>query len=150
MNRKRYHQINILLPMIIILVLVCAVVIAGIVWKRSGKQELQGEKVLTQSSLADATKEAGNTGDAAAAESADTAKEVKEDPSEHTDAGDTTSVDERAQAILDDMSLEEKVGQLFIARCPRNRRRRRRRNITWRLYLICTEGKTPEEVSVDI
>ncbi len=153
MNRKRYHQINILLAMIIILVLVCAVVLAGIVWKRSGKQELQGENVLTQSSLAVDTKEAGNTGDAAAAESADTAKEVKEDPSEHADAGDSTSVDEQAQAILDNMSLEEKVGQLFIARCPEEQAAQKAAEYHLGGYILFArdfEGKTPEEVSVDI
>lgn len=31
---------------------------------------------------------------------------------------EANSVQERAQAVLDGMSIEEKVGQLFIARCP--------------------------------
>ena len=32
--------------------------------------------------------------------------------------GSAPSVEERAQALLDEMTLEEKVGQMFIARCP--------------------------------
>lgn len=64
-----------------------------------------------------------------------------------------STLEEQAQAILTEMSLEEKVGQMFIARCPEEEAVKRAADLYLGGYILFArdfEGKTKEQVTAEI
>lgn len=62
-------------------------------------------------------------------------------------------ISDKAKKILASMTLEEKVGQLFVVRCPREHAAediKKYRFGGYTLYAVDFENKTPEEVKKDI
>lgn len=132
MSNRRYHQKNILPPMIVMIAAVCVAAVVGFVWNPNGKRGMQTEEVPTTQVLAES--------DAA-------------EPTDGTDSSAPMSVEAQAQAILDGMSLEEKAGQMFIARCPEEQAAEKAAEYRLGGYILFArdfEGKTPEEVTANI
>lgn len=154
MSSKRYHQINLLPPIIGILAVVCVVAAAGFVGNQNGKQkrdkaemepqtQAQAESNLDQS-LADA--DGANRGGGADASGASESSDASAEPAPMTAGA-------RAQAILEGMSLEEKVSQMFIARCPEEQAAQKAAEYQLGGYILFArdfDGKTPEEASSNI
>lgn len=138
MRKKRYHQFNLLPPMLGILGVICvvaAVVFAGYPGGEPGE--------TTKELVTEAAKEDGM-------EDFVTGREQKEKGQAEQSEGETQ---ELAQILLDQMSLEEKVGQMFIARCPQEFAVPKVEEYHLGGYILFArdfEGKTPEEVITGI
>ena len=96
----------------VLLIALCAGALQ--VWRAATSELPPGGQASTSDEEApDASQEAGTSGEAAGAaeepEGSDAAGEQAEEPD---------PIAARAQELLDGMTLEEKVGQMFIARCP--------------------------------
>lgn len=76
-----------------------------------------------------------------------------DEASEPSGSGGGQSVPERASAILSGMSVEEKVGQMFIARCPQSDAAQKAADYHLGGYILFGrdfQGKTKEQVISDI
>ena len=96
----------------VLLIALCAGALQ--VWRAAtGELPPGGQASTSDEEAPDASQEAGTSGEAAGAaeepEGSDAAGEQAEEPD---------PIAARAQELLDGMTLEEKVGQMFIARCP--------------------------------
>ena len=96
----------------VLLIALCAGALQ--VWRAAtGELPPGGQASISGEEAPDASQEAGTSGEAAGAaeepEGSDAAGEQAEEPD---------PIAARAQELLDGMTLEEKVGQMFIARCP--------------------------------
>ena len=96
----------------VLLIALCAGALQ--VWRAAtGELPPGGQASTSDEEAPDASQEAGTSGEAAGAaeepEGSDAAGEQAEEPD---------PIAARAKELLDGMTLEEKVGQMFIARCP--------------------------------
>ena len=96
----------------VLLIALCAGALQ--VWRAAtGELPPGGQASTSDEEAPDASQEAGTSGEAAGAaeepEGSDAAGEQAEEPD---------PIAARAQELLDGMTLEEKVGQMFMARCP--------------------------------
>lgn len=78
---------------------------------------------------------------------------AQESEQEEEDFAEEKLLEARAREILEEMTLEEKVGQMFIARCPAGEAASEARQYHLGGYILFArdfEGKTPEAVQADI
>ena len=131
----------------VLLIALCAGALQ--VWRAATGELLPGGQASTSDEEApDASQEAGTSGEAAGAaeepEGSDAAGEQAEEPD---------PIAARAQELLDGMTLEEKVGQMFIARCPETDAAQLAADYHLGGYILFGrdfKDKTAEQVTTDI
>ena len=125
----------------VLLIALCAGALQ--VWRAAtGELPPGGQASTSDEEAPDASQEAGTSGETAGAaeepEGSDAAGEQAEEPD---------PIAARAQELLDGMTLEEKVGQMFIARCPETDAAQLAGYI---LFGRDFKDKTAEQVTTDI
>ena len=138
----------------VLLIALCAGVCDGMgygdqVWRAAtGELPPGGQASTSDEEAPDASQEAGTSGEAAGAaeeaEGPDAAGEQAEEPD---------PIAARAQELLDGMTLEEKVGQMFIARCPETDAAQLAADYHLGGYILFGrdfKDKTAEQVTTDI
>lgn len=131
----------------VLLIALCAGALQ--VWRAATSELPPGGQASTSDEEApDASQEAGTSGEAAGAaeepEGSDAAGEQAEEPD---------PIAARAQELLDGMTLEEKVGQMFIARCPETDAAQLAADYHLGGYILFGrdfKDKTAEQVTTDI
>ena len=131
----------------VLLIALCAGALQ--VWRAATGELPPGGQASTSGEEApDASQEAGTSGEAAGAaeeaEGPDAAGEQAEEPD---------PIAARAQELLDGMTLEEKVGQMFIARCPETDAAQLAADYHLGGYILFGrdfKDKTAEQVTTDI
>ena len=131
----------------VLLIALCAGALQ--VWRAAtGELPPGGQASTSDEEAPDASQEAGTSGEAAGAaeepEGPDAAGEQAEEPD---------PIAARAQEILDGMTLEEKVGQMFIARCPETDAAQLAADYHLGGYILFGrdfKDKTAEQVTTDI
>ena len=131
----------------VLLIALCAGALQ--VWRAAtGELPPGGQASTSDEEAPDASQEAGTSGEAAGAaeepEGSDAAGEQAEEPD---------PIAARAQELLDGMTLEEKVGQMFIARCPETDAAQLAANYHLGGYILFGrdfKDKTAEQVTTDI
>ena len=131
----------------VLLIALCAGALQ--VWRAAtGELPPGGQASTSDEEAPDASQEAGTSGEAAGAaeepEGSDAAGEQAEEPD---------PIAARAQEILDGMTLEEKVGQMFIARCPETDAAQLAADYHLGGYILFGrdfKDKTAEQVTTDI
>ena len=131
----------------VLLIALCAGALQ--VWRAAtGELPPGGQASTSDEEAPDASQEAGTSGEAAGAaeepEGAGAAGEQAEEPD---------PIAARAQEILDGMTLEEKVGQMFIARCPETDAAQLAADYHLGGYILFGrdfKDKTAEQVTTDI
>ena len=131
----------------VLLIALCAGALQ--VWRAAtGELPPGGQASTSDEEAPDASQEAGTSGEAAGAaeepEGSDAAGEQAEEPD---------PIAARAQELLDGMTLEEKVGQMFIARCPETDAAQLAADYHLGGYILFGrdfKDKTAEQVTADI
>lgn len=131
----------------VLLIALCAGALQ--VWRAAtGELPPGGQASTSDEEAPDASQEAGTSGEAAGAaeeaEGPDAAGEQAEEPD---------PIAARAQELLDGMTLEEKVGQMFIARCPETDAAQLAADYHLGGYILFGrdfKDKTAEQVTTDI
>ena len=131
----------------VLLIALCAGALQ--VWRAAtGELPPGGQASTSDEEAPDASQEAGTSGEAAGAaeepEGSDAAGEQAEEPD---------PIAARAQELLDGMTLEEKVGQMFIARCPETDAAQLAADYHLGGYILFGrdfKDKTAEQVTTDI
>ena len=131
----------------VLLIALCAGALQ--VWRAAtGELPPGGQASTSDEEAPDAALEAGTSGEAAGAaeepEGSDAAGEQAEEPD---------PIAARAQELLDGMTLEEKVGQMFIARCPETDAAQLAADYHLGGYILFGrdfKDKTAEQVTTDI
>ena len=131
----------------VLLIALCAGALQ--VWRAAtGELPPGGQASTSDEEAPDASQEAGTSGEAAGAaeepEGAGAAGEQAEEPD---------PIAARAQELLDGMTLEEKVGQMFIARCPETDAAQLAADYHLGGYILFGrdfKDKTAEQVTTDI
>ena len=131
----------------VLLIALCAGALQ--VWRAAtGELPPGGQAPTSDEEAPDASQEAGTSGEAAGAaeepEGSDAAGEQAEEPD---------PIAARAQELLDGMTLEEKVGQMFIARCPETDAAQLAADYHLGGYILFGrdfKDKTAEQVTTDI
>ena len=131
----------------VLLIALCAGALQ--VWRAAtGELPPGGQASTSDEEAPDASQEAGTSGEAAGAaeepEGPDAAGEQAEEPD---------PIAAKAQEILDGMTLEEKVGQMFIARCPETDAAQLAADYHLGGYILFGrdfKDKTAEQVTTDI
>ena len=131
----------------VLLIALCAGALQ--VWRAAtGELPPGGQASISGEEAPDASQEAGTSGEAAGAaeepEGSDAAGEQAEEPD---------PIAARAQELLDGMTLEEKVGQMFIARCPETDAAQLAADYHLGGYILFGrdfKDKTAEQVTTDI
>ena len=131
----------------VLLIALCAGALQ--VWRAAtGELPPGGQASTSDEEAPDASQEAGTSGEAAGAaeepEGPDAAGEQAEEPD---------PIAAKAQEILDGMTLEEKVGQMFIARCPETDAAQLAADYHLGGYILFGrdfKDKTAEQVTADI
>lgn len=131
----------------VLLIALCAGALQ--VWRAAtGELPPGGQASTSDEEAPDASQEAGTSGEAAGAaeeaEGPDAAGEQAEEPD---------PIAARAQELLDGMTLEEKVGQMFIARCPETDAAQLAADYHLGGYILFGrdfKDKTAEQVTADI
>lgn len=131
----------------VLLIALCAGALQ--VWRAAtGELPPGGQASISGEEAPDASQEAGTSGEAAGAaeepEGSDAAGEQAEEPD---------PIAARAQELLDSMTLEEKVGQMFIARCPETDAAQLAADYHLGGYILFGrdfKDKTAEQVTTDI
>ena len=131
----------------VLLIALCAGALQ--VWRAAtGELPPGGQASTSDEEAPDASQEAGTSGEAAGAaeepEGPDPAGEQVEEPD---------PIAARAQELLDGMTLEEKVGQMFIARCPETDAAQLAADYHLGGYILFGrdfKDKTAEQVTTDI
>ena len=131
----------------VLLIALCAGALQ--VWRAAtGELPPGGQASTSDEEAPDASQEAGTSGEAAGAaeepEGSDAAGEQAEEPD---------PIAARAQELLDSMTLEEKVGQMFIARCPETDAAQLAADYHLGGYILFGrdfKDKTAEQVTADI
>ena len=131
----------------VLLIALCAGALQ--VWRAAtGELPPGGQASISGEEAPDASQEAGTSGETAGAaeepEGSDAAGEQAEEPD---------PIAARAQEILDGMTLEEKVGQMFIARCPETDAAQLAADYHLGGYILFGrdfKDKTAEQVTTDI
>ena len=131
----------------VLLIALCAGALQ--VWRTAtGELPPGGQASTSDEEAPDASQEAGTSGEAAGAaeepEGSDAAGEQAEEPD---------PIAARAQELLDGMTLEEKVGQMFIARCPETDAAQLAADYHLGGYILFGrdfKDKTAEQVTTDI
>ena len=131
----------------VLLIALCAGALQ--VWRAAtGELPPGGQASTSDEEAPDASQEAGTSGEAAGAaeepEGSDAAGEQAEEPD---------PIAARAQELLDSMTLEEKVGQMFIARCPETDAAQLAADYHLGGYILFGrdfKDKTAEQVTTDI
>ena len=131
----------------VLLIALCAGALQ--VWRAAtGELPPGGQASTSDEEAPDASQEAGTSGEAAGAaeepEGSDAAGEQVEEPD---------PIAARAQELLDGMTLEEKVGQMFIARCPETDAAQLAADYHLGGYILFGrdfKDKTAEQVTTDI
>ena len=138
---------------VIILAVVCVGIMAVLLWRNHAAGDSTQEKVpeiqpepIIEQSVSDSDV-SGNS----AENSADATEPSETEESEPVEAADP--VEQRAEEILAGMTLEEKVGQMFIARCPEADAASKVTQYHLGGYILFARdfsGKTKEEVTGNI
>lgn len=131
----------------VLLIALCAGALQ--VWRAAtGELPPGGQASTSDEEAPDASQEAGTSGEAAGAaeepEGSDAAGEQVEEPD---------PIAAKAQELLDGMTLEEKVGQMFIARCPETDAAQLAADYHLGGYILFGrdfKDKTAEQVTTDI
>ena len=131
----------------VLLIALCAGALQ--VWRAAtGELPPGGQASTSDEEAPDASQEAGTSGEAAGAaeepEGSDAAGEQAEEPD---------PIAAKAQELLDGMTLEEKVGQMFIARCPETDAAQLAADYHLGGYILFGrdfKDKTAEQVTADI
>ena len=131
----------------VLLIALCAGALQ--VWRAAtGELPPGGQASTSDEEAPDASQEAGTSGEAAGAveepEGSNAAGEQAEEPD---------PIAARAQELLDGMTLEEKVGQMFIARCPETDAAQLAADYHLGGYILFGrdfKDKTAEQVTTDI
>ena len=131
----------------VLLIALCAGALQ--VWRAAtGELPPGGQASTSDEEAPDASQEAGTSGETAGAaeepEGSDAAGEQAEEPD---------PIAARAQELLDGMTLEEKVGQMFIARCPETDAAQLAADYHLGGYILFGrdfKDKTAEQVTTDI
>ena len=131
----------------VLLIALCAGALQ--VWRAAtGELPPGGQASTSDEEAPDASQEAGTSGEAAGAaeepEGSDAAGEQAEEPD---------PIAAKAQELLDGMTLEEKVGQMFIARCPETDAAQLAADYHLGGYILFGrdfKDKTAEQVTTDI
>ena len=131
----------------VLLIALCAGALQ--VWRAAtGELPPGGQASTSDEEAPDASQEAGTSGEAAGAaeepEGSDAAGEQVEEPD---------PIAAKAQELLDGMTLEEKVGQMFIARCPETDAAQLAADYHLGGYILFGrdfKDKTAEQVTADI
>ena len=131
----------------VLLIALCAGALQ--VWRAAtGELPPGGQASTSDEEAPDASQEAGTSGEAAGAaeepEGSDASGEQAEEPD---------PIAARAQELLDGMTLEEKVGQMFIARCPETDAAQLAADYHLGGYILFGrdfKDKTAEQVTTDI
>ena len=131
----------------VLLIALCAGALQ--VWRAAtGELPPGGQASTSDEEAPDASQEAGTSGETAGAaeepEGSDAAGEQAEEPD---------PIAARAQELLDGMTLEEKVGQMFIARCPETDAAQLAADYHLGGYILFGrdfKDKTAEQVTADI
>lgn len=131
----------------VLLIALCAGALQ--VWRAAtGELPPGGQASTSDEEAPDASQEAGTSGEAAGAaeepEGSDAAGEQAEEPD---------PIAARAKELLDGMTLEEKVGQMFIARCPETDAAQLAADYHLGGYILFGrdfKDKTAEQVTTDI
>lgn len=131
----------------VLLIALCAGALQ--VWRAAtGELPPGGQASTSDEEAPDASQEAGTSGEAAGA-----AEEPEGSGAAGEQAEDPDPIAARAQELLDGMTLEEKVGQMFIARCPETDAAQLAADYHLGGYILFGrdfKDKTAEQVTTDI
>ena len=131
----------------VLLIALCAGALQ--VWRAAtGELPPGGQASTSDEEAPDASQEAGTSGEAAGA-----AEEPEESDAAGEQAEEPDPIAARAQELLDGMTLEEKVGQMFIARCPETDAAQLAADYHLGGYILFGrdfKDKTAEQVTTDI
>ena len=131
----------------VLLIALCAGALQ--VWRAAtGELPPGGQASTSDEEAPDASQEAGTSGEAAGA-----AEEPEGSGAAGEQAEEPDPIAARAQELLDGMTLEEKVGQMFIARCPETDAAQLAADYHLGGYILFGrdfKDKTAEQVTTDI
>ena len=138
---------------VILLAVVCVGIMTILLWKlnktgdstQEAVPEVQPEPIIEQS-VSDSDVSSNDT-----TENIDSTESPETEESEPVEAVDP--IEQKAQELLEGMTLEEKVGQLFIARCPETEAASKVTQYHLGGYILFARdftGKTKEEVTASI
>ena len=131
----------------VLLIALCAGALQ--VWRAAtGELPPGGQASTSDEEAPDASQEAGTSGEAAGA-----AEEPEGSGAAGEQAEEPDPIAARAQELLDGMTLEEKVGQMFIARCPETDAAQLAADYHLGGYILFGrdfKDKTAEQVTADI
>ena len=131
----------------VLLIALCAGALQ--VWRAAtGELPPGGQASTSDEEAPDASQEAGTSGEAAGA-----AEEPEGSDAAGEQAVEPDPIAARAQELLDGMTLEEKVGQMFIARCPETDAAQLAADYHLGGYILFGrdfKDKTAEQVTTDI